>query len=34
MAPVGGFFEYGIAALLGAAVMLGFSIWSLVKIDR
>ena len=30
MLPVSGFFEYGIAALLGAAVMLALGIWGLV----
>ena len=30
MLPVSGFFEYGIAALVGAAAMLALGIWSLV----
>jgi hypothetical protein len=31
MTGLGGFFEYGIAALIGTALMVGFSIWSLVR---
>ncbi len=30
MVPVNGFFEYGIAALLGVAIMMGLGIWALV----
>ncbi len=30
MVPVSGFFEYGIAALLGVAIMMGLGIWALV----
>ena len=30
MEPVSGFFEYGIAALLGAAIMMALGIWALV----
>ena len=30
MIPVNGFFEYGIAALLGAAAMMVLCVWSLV----
>jgi hypothetical protein len=30
MLPVNGFFEYGIAALLGGVGMIGLSIWALV----
>lgn len=30
MVPVSGFFEYGIAALLGAAVMIVLGVWALV----
>jgi len=30
MIPDGGFFEYGIAALVGAAAMLALGIWGLV----
>jgi hypothetical protein len=30
MVPVDGFFEYGIAALRGAAVMMVLAIWALV----
>ena len=31
MEPVSGFFEYGIAALLGVSVMVALSIWALVS---
>ena len=30
MEPLSGFFEYGIAAVVGAVLMVGLSIWSLV----
>ena len=30
MEPMNGFFEYGIAAVLGTLLMLGLSIWTLV----
>ncbi|GEM_PF-1028982 len=33
MVPVSGFFEYGIAALLGVAIMMGLGIWALVGED-
>ena len=33
MVPVSGFFEYGIAALLGVAIMMGLAIWALVGED-
>lgn len=33
MVPVNGFFEYGIAALLGAVGMIVLSIWALVSDD-
>jgi len=31
MEPMNGFFEYGIAAILGLAMMVGFGVWSLVR---
>jgi hypothetical protein len=31
MMPINGFFEYGIAALLGAAGMIAFSVWMLIE---
>jgi len=33
MIPINGFFEYGIAALLGALGMLGLSIWAMLTDD-
>ncbi|MCI0528305.1 MAG: hypothetical protein L0Y56_12770 [Nitrospira sp.] len=33
MVPVSGFFEYGIAALLGVVVMMSLGIWALVGED-
>jgi len=34
MEPMNGFFEYGIAAVLGAVLMIGLSIWSLVTSEN
>ena len=33
MVPVNGFFEYGIAALLGSVGMIALSIWALIADD-
>jgi hypothetical protein len=33
MIQLNGFFEYGIAALLGAVGMIGLSIWALISDD-
>jgi hypothetical protein len=34
MIPVNGFFEYGLAALLGAVGMIGLSVWSLITDEK
>jgi len=34
MEPMSGFFEYGFAAVLGAALMIGFGVWSLVTSEN